>query len=88
MTLTAIQCLCGFTELADETVTDHLLQVFVPADMAGKDGLVHEEVRKMACLCGFAATTPEQLDGHFLAAFTPDDAIGPDGKKHATHRAA
>jgi serine/threonine-protein kinase RsbW len=80
--MTAAKCLCGFTELADESVTDHLLLVFEPEDRKGTDGLVHEEGEPLACVCGFAASTPDDLDEHLLKAFTPDDAIGRDGTRH------
>jgi hypothetical protein len=76
------QCRCGFSELADETLTDHLLRVFTPDDMRGNDGQVHEEGAALACLCGFAASTADELDEHFGIVFTPDDAIGSDGRKH------
>lgn len=76
----AVQCACGFSGLADETITDHLHQVFAPADMRGKDGLVHEEMNSLACGCGFTATTAEALDEHFLQTFTPDDGTGRDAR--------
>ncbi|HEX4833299.1 MAG TPA: hypothetical protein VH478_19640 [Trebonia sp.] len=76
-------CLCGFTELADETLVDHLERVFTPADMRGTDGQVHQETDALACGCGFTASGPPSLDAHFLAVFTPADSIGRDGKKHA-----
>jgi len=80
--MTAVQCACGFSGLADETITDHLEIVFVPRDMRGKDGLVHEELNPLECSCGFTASTPDQLDEHFLQAFMPDDGTGSDGKTH------
>ena len=80
--MTTARCSCGFTELADETVTDHLLLAFEPGDRAGADGLVHEEGEPLGCVCGFAASTPDDLDEHFLKAFIPDDAIGRDGTRH------
>jgi hypothetical protein len=82
--MTGTRCSCGFAELGDETIADHLHLVFTPDDMRGKDGLVHEEGQRLACLCGFTARTPDELGEHFLTAFTPDDAIGRDGKAHAT----
>jgi anti-sigma regulatory factor (Ser/Thr protein kinase) len=80
--MTAARCTCGFTELADEEVTDHLLQVFEPEDHTGSDGLAHEEHEPLTCECGFTASMPEELDAHFVKAFTPDDAIGRDGRRH------
>jgi hypothetical protein len=77
-----IACLCGFTEAADETLTDHLERVFTPADMRGKDGLVHEETDLLACGCGFTAISSGQLDTHFLAVFMPGDGISRDGQQH------
>jgi hypothetical protein len=79
------QCVCGFIadEAADQTMADHLLEIFAPEDDKGTDGLVHlEGERSLTCLCGFAATSPAELDAHFVAIFTPADAIGQDGKKH------
>jgi hypothetical protein len=84
----AVQCSCGFTELDDEEITDHLQQVFAPDDSRGSDGLVHLEGDRLACCCGFTAATPQELDGHLLAVFTPDDAIGRDGKSHEAGRGA
>jgi hypothetical protein len=80
--MTTASCVCGFTELADETVTDHLLVVFEPDDRTGADGQVHEEGDRLVCVCGYAASTPDDLDMHFLNAFTPGDAIGRDGTRH------
>jgi hypothetical protein len=80
--MTAAYCSCGFTELADETISDHLQQVFEPADRRGKDGQVHEERATLTCSCGLAAVAVEELDFHFLKVFAPDDAIGRDGRKH------
>ena len=82
MTMIATHCICGFAELDDETVADHLHQVFTPDDMRGKDGRVHEEGMSLACSCGFMAITAEELDDHFIEAFRPEDGIGRDGRKH------
>jgi hypothetical protein len=78
----AMQCSCGFTELADEEIADHLLLVFEPADGKGSDGLPHEEGERLTCRCGFTATTTEDLDTHLMKLFTPPDAIGQDGNRH------
>jgi hypothetical protein len=80
--VSAVRCLCGFTELADEGITDHLELVFEPGDLTGNDGRVHEETGRLACSCGLAAITSEELDDHFLAVFTPADAVGLDGRPH------
>jgi hypothetical protein len=77
------RCTCGFIEAGDETITDHLLEVFTPAGCRGSDGYSHEEAfPALTCLCGLAAATSQELDDHFLTTFTPADAAGPDGVKH------
>jgi hypothetical protein len=78
----AVHCSCGFKELDDEEIIDHLHQVFESLDFKGNDGLVHVEGDRLMCVCGFTAITTEELDDHFLALFTPDDAIGCDGERH------
>jgi hypothetical protein len=82
--MTAASCSCGFTELADEELNDHLLHVFEPEDRIGNDGLAHEERERLTCACGFTTSTPGDIDEHFLKVFTPDDAIGGDGHRHAS----
>jgi hypothetical protein len=79
-----VQCTCGFTETAgtDETIGDHLVEVFAPQDGKGPDGLVHlEGATSLLCLCG-AGGSAEDLDAHLLTVFTPADGIGRDGSKH------
>jgi anti-sigma regulatory factor (Ser/Thr protein kinase) len=76
------QCACGFTEAADETLTDHFLAVFVPPNCRGSDGRLHEEGDRGRCLCGLTAPAPGALDGHFLSVFTPVGSIGRDGARH------
>jgi hypothetical protein len=76
------RCACGFTELADEEIGDHLLLVFEPEDHVGSDGLPHEERDHLTCACGFSAITSEEFDRHILKVFAPDDAIGTDGRRH------
>jgi hypothetical protein len=78
----AVMCACGFKELADEELTDHLELLFEPKDLRGHDGQVHEETSNLTCSCGLSAITTEELDAHFLGVFTPTDAIGSDGRKH------
>jgi anti-sigma regulatory factor (Ser/Thr protein kinase) len=80
--MTAASCVCGFTELADEEMTDHLLRVFEPDDHVGHDGQAHEEREPLTCICGLMATTPDDLDAHLLQVFTPDDAKDRDGQLH------
>lgn len=75
-------CTCGFTELADESITDHLLQAFEPEGGREKDRQVHEERSLRNCACGLTASTAGELDRHFLAVFTPADAVGRDGRRH------
>src|SRR5258708_22241466 len=77
-------CSCGFTEVAgaDETLTDHLLEVFAAKDDKAADGLVHLEGEvNLFCTCG-AGGRAEKLDAHFLAVFIPADSIGRDGVRH------
>lgn len=82
-----VRCSCGYTESGDEMLTDHLLEVFVPADSQGLDGQVHEEMAATgACACAVATTTPGELDQHFLAAFASADSVGRDGARHAQIR--
>ncbi len=77
-------CSCGFTETADETITDHLLAAFTPPDNRGADGRVHEERQRGRCLCGLVADATGLLDDHFLTVFTPGapNARGRDGGTH------
>lgn len=83
--MTVRQCACGFTEAAsaDETVEDHLLEVFTPPGCRGNDRLLHEEaLPSLTCLCGLVAATIREMDAHFLQVFTPADRIGRDGVVH------
>jgi hypothetical protein len=80
--MTAQQCSCGFTEAGDETIGDHLYEVFAPDDGKAADGVMHlEGGRDFFCLCG-AGGSAEELDAHFLAVFTPNGSIGRDGNTH------
>jgi hypothetical protein len=76
------RCLCGFAELADETMADHLAVAFTPDDCVGIDGQVHEELPGCACACGFPGGSAGEIEGHLMAAFTPGDGIGLDGRRH------
>jgi len=78
----AAQCGCGFTELADEEIIDHLHLAFEQGDLKGNDGLTHEERDRLTCACGFSAITSEEMNTHLLKVFTPGDAIGRDGRRH------
>jgi hypothetical protein len=75
-------CSCGFRELDDEGLIDHLQLMFEPVSHEGHDGQVHEEKASLTCSCGLAAVTINELDQHFLKVFTPDDATGRDGQRH------
>lgn len=76
------RCSCGFTEAADETIGDHLFEVFAPDDGKGPDGKVHlEGETSLFCLCG-AGGSAEKLDAHFTEIFTPADSVAPDGVAH------
>ncbi len=82
--MTAQQCSCGFTETAsmDETIGDHLVEMFASQDGKAADGLVHlEGEADLFCLCGTGGSATE-LDAHLLAVFTPADSVGRDGVKH------
>jgi hypothetical protein len=78
----ATRCACGFRELRDEQVIDHLLAVFESADAIGADGKNHEEMASLACSCGFPAVSGEEMDRHFLAVFAPSGRLGRDGRRH------
>jgi hypothetical protein len=81
--MTGTRCTCGFTEAGDETINDHLLEVFTPEACRGNDGLLHEEAfPALTCLCGLTAETTQEMDDHFLAMFTPAGSAGPDGVVH------
>jgi hypothetical protein len=80
--MTAVKCLCGFTENSDEQLADHLYEVFEPGNLVGTDGKVHEELDGLTCACGLKATAPEALDEHLLSVFTPADGIGRDRTRH------
>jgi hypothetical protein len=88
ISMLSARCSCGFTEAAgaDETIDDHLLEVFETDDDKGPDGEVHVEgAVSFICLCGAGGSTRE-LDTHFLLVFTPADSVGRDGNKHAPSR--
>jgi hypothetical protein len=78
----ATRCSCGFVGTEHEGVIDHLMEVFVPPDSRGNDGMIHEEGVPLTCSCGFTAATTDDLDAHFLAVFTPADSVGSDDKTH------
>jgi hypothetical protein len=80
--VTVASCSCGFAELADETLADHLQRVFIPDDGRAADGTVHEEHATGTCACGFGPASPIALDAHLLAVFTPGNLTGCDGREH------
>jgi hypothetical protein len=62
--MTPAQCVCGFTEdeAGDETICDHLIEVFAPEDGRAADGLVHlEGEQNLFCMCGVGGS-PGELD--------------------------
>ena len=66
------RCSCGFTEAegADETISDHLLEVFTPEDDKGTDGRYHlEGAPDLACACGLAAAAAAEARRAFPAGF-------------------
>ena len=76
------RCSCGFAEAGEETIGDHLIEVFAPDDGKGRDGKVHlEGEASLFCMCGAGGSATE-LDDHFLAVFTPADHVGRDGAEH------
>jgi hypothetical protein len=80
----AQRCSCGFTETAstDETIGDHLVEVFAPEDGKAADGRVHlEGPANLFCLCGTGGSA-QDLDAHLLEVFTPADSVARDGVKH------
>jgi hypothetical protein len=80
--MTAVACTCGFKDLPDESLLDHMLHVFTPDDATGLDGQVHEEGPLRTCSCGVTTATTAEMDAHFTSAFTPADHIGRDGTRH------
>jgi hypothetical protein len=88
--MTKFTCACGYSAENAEGLTDHLGEMFIPADDVALDGQIHAESTRntavagvLTCQCGFTATGIADFDQHLLAVFTPDDAIGPDGARHA-----
>ena len=91
-------CACGFVPTDDYHLTDHLGEVFIPADDRAPDGQLHAEAASatvpaagntvsaasdaLTCLCGYRAPGSAALDAHILSAFTPPNAIGPDDRQH------
>jgi hypothetical protein len=82
--MSALRCECGFMAGDAESLTDHFLDVFVPADDKAADGQVHVEwIGNLTCKCGCTAGSAGELDQHFLQVFRPDDNIGRDRNAHA-----
>jgi hypothetical protein len=82
-------CRCGLVAASPGELTDHLFEVFLPADDMGTDGRAHAERFPSGadgsvweCLCGFTTIEMAAFDAHLLAAFTPANGIGRDGQPH------
>ena len=87
--MTAHACTCGYKADSPEDLTDHLGEMFIPADDIAPDGQAHSEAARatpatgpLTCQCGFTAGIAD-FDQHLLNVFTPDDEIGLDGARHA-----
>jgi len=78
----ATQCACGFEQLADEQLIDHMLAAFESPGAVGADGKIHDELAGQACSCGFLALSGDEMESHFLAIFTPVGSVGRDGRVH------
>jgi hypothetical protein len=91
-------CACGFAPTDDYHLTDHLGEVFIPADDRAPDGQLHAEAARgtartasdtartasdVTCLCGYRAPDNAALDTHILRTFTPPSRVGLDGQPHA-----
>jgi hypothetical protein len=83
-------CACGYPAASADELTEHLGEMFIPADDVASDGQRHaERFRPDAdgtlweCLCGFPTVEMQAFDAHLLAVFTPPNGIGADGKHHA-----
>jgi hypothetical protein len=77
-----IACLCGFTPAGEETLADHLGEMFLPDDDTDEAGHRHAETTPGTCLCGHAANNAAGLDAHLVTVFTPSGRIGRDGRTH------
>jgi hypothetical protein len=88
--MTQAPCACGYKAESVDDLTDHLGEVFIPADDIGPGGQAHAEVARhppatgtLTCRCGFTVSDIAGFDQHLLDVFTPADRIGLDGKRHA-----
>jgi hypothetical protein len=75
-------CSCGFTPAEDESLTDHLGEMFIPDDDTDEAGRHHAETELRTCLCGYVAPDAADLDAHLLAAFTSPGRLDRDGHAH------
>jgi hypothetical protein len=82
-------CRCGLVAAGPSELTDHLFEMFLPADDMGTDGRAHAEQfppgadgSLWVCLCGFTTIKLVAFDAHLLTVFTPADRIGRDGQAH------
>lgn len=76
-----IACSCGFIPADEETLADHLGEMFLPDDDTDEAGRRHAETAPGTCLCGHAGSAAD-LDAHLVAVFTPPGRIGRDGREH------
>ena len=85
-------CACGFVATDDYQLSDHLAEVFIPADDRAADGQLHAQALRSAppagggltCLCGYRAPDGAVLDAHLLEVFTPPSRVGLDGRPHTS----
>ncbi len=94
--MTHYRCCCGYSPTSDDTLTDHLGEMLIPADDSDTAGQVHAEAApddhtgdeslsaaaQLRCLCGHFTDSPAALDAHLLAAFTVPGTVGRDGRAH------
>jgi hypothetical protein len=87
--MTPHSCACGYKAESIEDLTDHLGEMFIPANDIAPDGQAHAEAARdtpvtgtLTCRCGFTAIAIADFDQHLLHVFTPDDEIGLDGTRH------
>ena len=75
-------CSCGFIPAGEETLADHLGEMFLPDDDTDGAGRRHAETTPGTCLCGHAAGSAADLDAHLVAVFTPPGNLSRDGRTH------
>jgi hypothetical protein len=75
-------CSCGYAPTSEESLADHLGEMFIPSDDTDASGQLHAEAVPGRCVCGHIVASQAALDAHLLAAFTPPDHLGRDGHEH------